>query len=123
MKQITLKSFEIPVKVVDKNGQLIEDKQQEITYGSLYLSALNDMGEQGLRPTEMTKRLKVVGKIEKALEAKKPKAVDLEDAEFDLLYSLAKQQKFLVLHQGFIDYLDDLETAHKAEEKEDKSES
>ena len=92
---LQLKTFEIEVTGGDP---------VKIDYKSLIKGALNGVPEGGLAPADMRDRIKLMDKLEDATGT-----VSLSQEEVDTIYDLAKEQRFSVVHKGFVDYMEDLE--------------
>jgi hypothetical protein len=92
---VQLKTFEIKVTGGDP---------VKIDYKALMKGALNSVPEGGLAPADMRDRIKLMDKLEDATGT-----VSLSQEEVDIIYGLAKDQKFGVIHKGFVDYMEDLE--------------
>jgi hypothetical protein len=65
---------------------------------------LNSVPEGGLSPADMRDRIKLMDKLEEATGT-----VNLTQEEVDIVYGLAKDQRFGIVHKGFVDYMEDLE--------------
>jgi len=81
---------------------VIGDDSTEIKYTELLKSAVNSPKEGGFSPVEMRERLKILD----ALDNSKNGEIKLEDEDIKLLAELVKDQRFSIVHQGFIDYTD-----------------
>jgi len=96
MKKLKLKSFNI------EQG---EDKL-EVRYIDLLKSAVNTGKEGGFSPSEMKERLRILEVLDKSKDELK-----IEDADAKILAGLVKDQKFVIVHQGFVDYAEEVESA------------
>ena len=87
---VKLKSFTVA------NG----DIPIQVKYIELLKSAVNIPKEGGFSPTEMQERLKILDALDISINGE----IKLEDKDIKLLASLVKEQRFNIVHQGFIDY-------------------
>jgi len=78
------------------------DESVEVKYTELLKSAVNASKEGGFSPVEMRERLRIL----EALEKSKNGEIRLEADDIKLLAELVKDQRFSIVHQGFIDYAD-----------------
>ena len=92
---VQLKTFEVEVPGGDP---------VKIEYKTLMTGALNSVPEGGLAPADMRDRIKLMDKLEEATGT-----VNLTQEEVDIIYGLAKDQRFGIVHKGFVDYMEDLE--------------
>ena len=92
---LQLKTFEIEVTGGDP---------VKLDYKSLIKGALNGVPEGGLAPADMRDRIKLMEKLEDATGT-----VSLTQEEVDTIYNLAQEQRFGIVHKGFVDYMEDLE--------------
>ena len=92
---VQLKTFEVEVPGGDP---------VKIEYKTLRKGALNSVPEGGLAPADMRDRIKLMDKLEEATGT-----VNLTQEEVDIIYGLAKDQRFSIVDKGFVDYMEDLE--------------
>ena len=92
---VQLKTFEIEVTGGDP---------VKVEYKTLMKGALNSIPEGGLAPSDMRDRIKLMDKLEEATGT-----VNLTQEEVDVIYGLAKDQRFGIIDKGFVDYMEDLE--------------
>ena len=100
---LQLKTFEIEVPGRDPI---------KIEYATLIKGALNGIPEGGLAPADMRERIKLMDKLEEATGT-----INLSQEEVETIYSLAKDQRFSVVHKGFVDYIEDLEKIKNGADK------
>ena len=111
MKSITLKIWKaIPVKVRDDQG-LIYEQLIELSTLQLIRQCVDNIPQGGITATEMTKRIKLIDKIEKI----KPtaKVLDLEDEEYQKLKDLEAVITWSIVNKCFIEFHDDIANAGK----------
>tara|TARA_Y100001951_G_C11175631_1_gene202910 strand:- start:248 stop:577 length:330 start_codon:yes stop_codon:yes gene_type:complete len=101
---VELKTFEINLDGMDKPAS--------IQYGDLLTGALNSIPEGGLAPVDMRERIKIIDKI----ESSKNGSIKLTEDEFNTVYDMAKDQKYAIVNQGFVDYVDYLDALKKSSE-------
>ena len=92
---VQLKTFEVEITGGDP---------VKIDYKNLIRGALNSVPEGGLAPADMRDRIKLMDKLEEATGT-----VSLSQEEAGIIYDLAKDQRFGIIHKGFVDYMEDLE--------------
>jgi len=100
---VQLKTFEVEVSGGDP---------VKIEYKVLMKGALNSVPEGGLAPADMRDRIKLMDKLEEATGT-----VNLTQEEVDIIYGLAKDQRFGIVHKGFVDYMEDLEKVKNGADK------
>lgn len=83
MKKFENKSFTDFVKAMDETGKIV---QHEINgcFNDLLLEALDHVGESGLKPSEMRKRINIIEKIKSIPE--NATVIHLEEEEFRTLH-------------------------------------
>lgn len=93
-----------PIEMFDGNS----DSKEQLGFIDLAIKGLNNIPQEGLTPSEMRDRLKIIDKID---SVKIDEEVELEDAEFRKIYDTYKGIKWLMMHKdivAFDDYLEEL---------------
>lgn len=108
MKTITMKKFKT-------------DNGEELKYADLMKNALNNLTPEvrqagGFSPSDMAERIRVLNAIDNVKEDK----LILEDSDYAILAKVVKNQRFGIIHQGLVDYAEDVKNAKSIEEKKDE---
>jgi len=97
-------------KLENKEIELEFVKDVKAGFADLAIICINQIPEGGVLPSEMSKRLKVLGKFNTVKIGDK---IELEDAEFDMLKKLADNTGWKLIHKdiaAFNEYLEKLKS-------------
>ena len=114
MKEITLKTIQMTIRVMGEKGRLV-DKVIPFDYADTLLVILDTPPRDGFKPSTMRERLAIADRIEKAQAEStegEPYTVLLEDAQHKKLSELVGSYPgFRVLSYGVLEFIDAVQGA------------
>ena len=106
MKTLPNKTFTIPVKVKNDNGEIVST-EQTISFAELLVSSVDGVGD-GLTISTMRSRISILAKAQEAIDGKL-ETIELEDAEVVTLKPLVADMKWSVINAGIVAFGDAVE--------------
>jgi hypothetical protein len=97
-------------KLENKKIELKFEEDKEMGFADLAKVCVNQIPEGGVPPVEMGKRIAIIAKLDNAKIGDK---IELEDAQFDMLKSLADNTGWRLIHKDIVAFNEHLEKLKK----------